>query len=105
MSNIVAKIDVTKIDKSKLFKGTKGTYLDVILIATSEDKYGNDFMVCQSVSQEDRRAGVKGAILGNAKYLGGAPRTQQAQTPPPQRQREPQPQSNNNGFEEGDCPF
>lgn len=64
---IIAKIDVSKIDKEKLYKGEKGTYLDIILMETPDSKYGDDYMVTQGVSKEDREAGIKGAILGNAK--------------------------------------
>ncbi len=66
---IIAKLDVSKIDKTKLFKGEKGIYLDVVLIETPQGKYG-DYMCCQGVSKEEREAGIKGAILGNAKNLG-----------------------------------
>lgn len=46
MSNpITVKIDVSKIDKTKLFKGAKGTYLDIILMPSENNQYGNDFMV------------------------------------------------------------
>lgn len=70
MSNIItAKINVTAIDKAKLFNGEKGTYLDIVLIPTPEGKYG-DYMVVQSVTKEEREAGIKGAILGNAKNAG-----------------------------------
>lgn len=78
---ITAKIDVTKIDKTKLFKGEKGTYLDICLIETPNSAYGDDYMVTQSVSKEDRDKGVKGAILGNAKIRGTRPTG--AATPPP----------------------
>lgn len=71
--SITAKINVSKIDKSKLFKGEKGTYLDIVLIETPDSAYNDDYMVVQGVSQEDRLAGVKGAILGNAKIRGGKP--------------------------------
>lgn len=66
---IKAKIDVTKIDKTRLFQGQKGKYLDVVLIETPNSEYG-DFMIVQEVTKEERQAGVKGAILGNAKHLG-----------------------------------
>ena len=65
---LTAKLDVTKIDKEKLFKGAKGTYLDLVLIETPNSEYG-DYMICQSVSKEERDKGVKGAILGNAKIF------------------------------------
>ena len=64
-----AKIDVTKIDKSRLYKGQKGTYLDVVLIPTPQSEYG-DFMIVQQVSKEERDSGVKGEILGNGKVMG-----------------------------------
>ena len=63
---IIAKLDVSKIDKTKLFKGTKGVYMDVILIPTPKGKYG-DYLCKQGLSKEDREAGQEGAILGNAK--------------------------------------
>jgi len=66
-----AKIDVTKIDKSRLYKGQKGTYLDVVLIPTPQSEYG-DFMIVQQVSKEERDSGVKGEILGNGKVMGEA---------------------------------
>ena len=64
------KIDVTKIDKSHLFKGEKGTYLDVTLMENDQvDEYGNAGFVFQSVSKEAREAGVKGPIIGNYKTI------------------------------------
>jgi len=66
---IVLKIDVSKIDKTKLFKGAKGTYLDAVLIETPNNQYGDTHMIVQSVSKEEREKGIKGAILGNAKTL------------------------------------
>lgn len=73
MKPIQIKIDVTKIDKSKLYKGQKGTYLDaVILVREETDQYGNNGMIVQSVSKEEREAGVRGAILGNCKVEFGS---------------------------------
>jgi len=65
------RIDVTKIDKEKLYKGAKGTYLDVTTFIDTDtpDQYGNNGMVTQSTTQEEREAGVKGAILGNNKVF------------------------------------
>ena len=65
------KINVSNIDKSKLFKGSKGTYLDAqVFIDLDElDQYGNSGMITQQVSKEDRVAGNKGAILGNCKLF------------------------------------
>lgn len=67
---ITLKIDVNKIDKAKLYKGEKGTYLDAVLFFDEQDdQYGNNGMIVQSVSKEERKRGVKGEILGNAKLL------------------------------------
>lgn len=74
---ITAKIDVTKIDKTKLFKGEKGTYLDIVLIETPNNQYGDDYMIAQSATKEEREAGKKGAIIGNAKIRGPKPAQQQ----------------------------
>ena len=71
MSKITtASLDVTKIDKSKLYKGKKGTYLNItILWKEDPDEYGNHAMIVQDVGKEAREAGEQGAILGNAKHL------------------------------------
>jgi len=65
---ISISIDVTKIEKQRLFTGKKGTYLDAVLIETPNSEYG-DYMIVQSVSKEEREQGVKGNILGNAKSI------------------------------------
>ena len=72
MSKLVAiKIDVTKIDKARLYQGAKGQYLDATVFLNDEQgQYGDNGMITQSVSKEEREAGVKGAILGNVKILG-----------------------------------
>ena len=64
---LTGKIDVTKIEKDRLFKSEKtgSIYLDIVLIETPESEY-NDFVILQSLSKEERLAGQKGHILGNA---------------------------------------
>ena len=72
------KIDVTKIEKNRLFHGKKGTYLDATVFLDDEpDQYDNNGMITQEVSKEERDAGTKGAILGNAKIVwSGEPQNQ-----------------------------
>jgi len=73
MSKLIAlKIDVTKVDKSRLFQGKNGAqYLDATFFLNEEaGQYGDHGMVVQAVSKEERESGVKGAILGNVKILG-----------------------------------
>lgn len=82
---IAIKIDVTKIDKARLFKGAKGTYLDAALFPYKDgtDRYGNDYMVTQSVSKEDREAGVRGPIIGNARIIERKAQAAQPKPAPP----------------------
>ena len=64
------KIDVTKIDKSRLFQGKKGTYLDATLFLSDEPgQFGDNGMITQDVSKEEREAGTRGEILGNATIM------------------------------------
>ena len=99
---IILKIDVTKIDKKRLFVGAKGTYLELVVMENrdGEDQYGNTHMVVQGVTNEEREKGVKGPILGNGKTLG------QRQTEP-QRRPAPrqQPAKSNQEMEDDDIPF
>lgn len=66
---IVAKIDVSKIDKAHLFEGKKGKYLDFAL-HDKPNEYGDDGFITQSVSKEARDKGIKGGIIGNWKTVG-----------------------------------
>lgn len=84
-TNISVKIDVLKIDKARLFKGEKGTYLDATILMKDEpDQYGNIGMIVQNITKEEREAGQKGAILGNVKWI------QKANTPITQGQQAPE---------------
>lgn len=68
---ITGSIDVSKIDKSKLIQGKKGTYLNIaIFLKDEEDQYGNHGMIVESITKEEREAGNKGTILGNVKRTG-----------------------------------
>ena len=61
---INAKIDVTKIDKTKLFKGQKGTYLDLtIWINEKPDQFGNDISIEQRTGKDEKKI-----YLGNGKF-------------------------------------
>lgn len=86
---IKLKIAVNKIDKARLFKGKKDTYLDAVLVENRDgpDQYGNDGFIAEDVTKEERAAGTRGAIIGNWKHLGSKPGGRPAQQPkrPPQR--------------------
>lgn len=78
---IQLKIDVSKIDKSKLYNGKKGTYLDATLFLNDQvDQYGNHGFIVQSVSKEERESGVKGTVLGNVKIFQKAEQSENQNT-------------------------
>ena len=110
------KIDVTKIDKARLYQGKKGTYLDATVFIDTDNpsQYGDNGMIAQSVSSEERQQGVKGNILGNCKVFftegGQQPQAPQQQyAPAPQAAPAPQqaPQPAPGGFDDfsDDIPF
>ena len=87
------KLDVTKIDKARLFKGQKGTYLDATVFIDIDDldQYGNSGMITQDVTKEEKQQGVKGNILGNVKvFWKDAPQQAPQQQPMRQPQQAPQ---------------
>lgn len=86
MSQLISlKIDLNKVDKSRLFTSSKGAlYLDATLFVNDEpDKFGQCGMIVQQVTKDERANGVKGNILGNGKILygEGKPRPKQSSEP------------------------
>jgi hypothetical protein len=65
------RIDVTKIDKSRLYKGEKGTYLDLTTFVDTAvaDQYENNGFISQTLSKDEREAKVQTPILGNVKVF------------------------------------
>ena len=75
---ISLSIDVSKIDAKRLYKGKKGQYLSATLFLKEEvDQYGNNGFIVESITKEEREAGQKGTILGNAKYMAGGSASKQ----------------------------
>ena len=75
---INVRIDVTKIEKARLYKGAKGTYLDMTTFVDidNKDQYDNNGFISHSQTKEEREAGEKTPILGNVKVFytdGSAP--------------------------------
>ena len=63
------RINVSKIDKSKLYKGEKGVYLNMTTFVDldQEVEYGNNGFISMEQSKEQRDAGEQSVILGNVK--------------------------------------
>ena len=102
------KINVSEIDKARLFAGQKGKYLDATVFIDLDqlDQYGNSGMITQDVSKEEKQQGVKGNILGNCKVFwsdsGQAPQAQGGfqQAPPQQQGGFQQPPQQQGGFQQ-----
>jgi len=79
---ISIKLDVTKIQKDRLFKGEKGTYLDLqtFIELDEQDQYGNNGFIAQSQTKDERQSGAsKPPILGNCKVFWKGESNQQRQ--------------------------
>jgi hypothetical protein len=80
---IKVSIDVTKIEKHRLFEGKPRQsdggipkYLSCALLENKDgpDKYGNDGFIVQDVSKSEKESGVKGVIIGNWRDLDTTPK-------------------------------
>jgi len=68
---ISIKIDVTKIDKSRIFEGKKGKYLDLTTFIDTDnvDQYENNGFISQETTKDERDKGIQTPILGNCKVF------------------------------------
>jgi hypothetical protein len=63
-----ASIDLSKIEKSKIIKGKKGSYLNITGFVNDEvDQYGNNVSIIVSQSKEEREVKTPRVYLGNGK--------------------------------------
>jgi len=86
---ISVKIDLNKIDESRIFHGKNGArYLDLstFIDTEKESQYGDHGFISQATTKDERDAGVQTPILGNSKVFytdiqGGVQAFQQGQHP------------------------
>ena len=105
---ISIKLDVTKIDKARLFKGAKGTYLDLttFIDTSNEGEYGDHGFISQSTTKEERDAKVQTPILGNVKVFFSDMDAALKQQAPQQQAPQQAPQAAPGGFDDDlDIPF
>ena len=106
------KIDVTKLDKNRFFKGQKGTYADLTAFIDIDNtgEFGDNGIVTQSVSKAERESKVQMPIIGNSKVFykdGGGAETTDWPGDPSSHQGvggAPSPQASTDDFE-NDIPF
>lgn len=103
---ISLKIDVSKLDKSRFFKGEKGIYADLTTFVDTENvsQYGDNGIINQSVSKEERDNGVQLPILGNAKIFYTGQQQHSNQQPQGQQQKNTGQRDSYNDSED-DIPF
>lgn len=67
---ISIKINVDKINKSRLYKGQKGNYLEITAAINDEqNQFGHDVSVWQGQTKEEREAKKEKNYLGNGKVI------------------------------------
>lgn len=93
--------ELQKIDQKTLFQGKKGRYLDLKLVETKGNQYGDDYFVTQMVKPNPDGTWPKTPILGNARVLG---QRQQHQDEPRQPRNPGRTVTTNNPVDE-DVPF
>ena len=71
MAKIInVSINLNKVDKAKLIKGAKGTYLSLnIAVNDEKDQYDNDCSVWENQTKEEREAKASKNYLGNGKVV------------------------------------
>lgn len=88
MGFLKLSINVTKVDKAKLYKGKNGVYLNCVVYENDQpDQFDNTHVIKEDLSKEDRDAGKKPQIIGNGKWI-EPQRREQKTTPRPQPKRD-----------------
>lgn len=97
---MTVKVNLDKVLKDRLYKGQKGTYLDLVLFNTPDSPYGDDFAVKQDLGKEAREQGVESPFLGNAKAwdLSGSPAPKDGGTAAPAAPQKPAPSNDDLPF-------
>ena len=63
-------LDLSKVDKDKIYIGKKGKYYKVVVrIKDEEDQFGNIGFVKTATTKEERESGYEAAYLGNLKKI------------------------------------
>ncbi len=108
---ISIKLDVTKLDKTRIYKDNSGAvYVDLTMFLdpNNEGQYGDHGFATQSTTKEEREQQVQMPILGNGKIFYGLQELQGGKQPAPQRPMDKAMAQNgiqaNNQFDD-DVPF
>lgn len=99
---VEVSIDVTKIEKARLYQGKKGKYLTMTTFIDVEqtDQYGNNGFIAHKKEQDGQNA----PILGNVKVFWSDAQQQPAQQQTARQQTNSAVQQNTQAFDD-DVPF
>jgi len=108
MSNKIGvnlKLDVSKLDKARFFKGTKGTYCDLTVFIDPDNpsEWGDHGIITQSKTKDEPKD-LKLPICGNAKVFWRDQSAPQAPSIPSAETNAPKVDYNTGDLDE-DCPF
>ena len=85
-SIISANIDLTKIEKSKIYEGKKGKYYPVTIVLNDEvGQYGDSGYIQTEQTKEERDAKAPKSYLGNVKVVWTNGNTQKLEGQPQQQ--------------------
>ena len=102
-SIISANIDLTKVDKSKIYEGKKGKYYPITIVLNDElGQFGDSGYIQTEQTKEERDAKAPKSFLGNVKVVW----SNGSNVAPAPRDGEPQQQqSTTQSAPEPDLPF
>jgi hypothetical protein len=102
-SIISANIDLTKVDKSKIYEGKKGKYYPITIVLNDElGQFGDSGYIQTEQTKEERDAKAPKSFLGNVKVVW----SNGSNVGPAPREGEPQQQQNApQSAPEPDLPF
>ncbi len=71
---ITIRLELGKLNRDRIYVSPKtGRKYMSFVLADKPDRFGNDGEVLESISKEERLAGVKGEVVGNWKQLRAKP--------------------------------
>jgi len=99
-----ATLNVDKIDRSAIFTGVKGKYLNLTFFEhkNGRDEYGQDGFIAQDIGKDRRLAGERGPIIGNWSYIEAKAPAQKEMRPEPVNMSIP---ANRPSAQDDDIPF
>jgi hypothetical protein len=69
-ATITFNLNLSKLDKSKIVQGKKGSYYPLtVFVNDNTDPYGNNVAVATGLTKEEREAGAKTEYISNGKVI------------------------------------